>query len=93
MAAVWPRKRAPQLERQLDGALVERVALSPPKLSPAVTEIHPEAEAVFKDSYLIDFLHLSEPYSAADLEHALIERLKDFLIELGRENTAERRVM
>lgn len=78
----WSKR---QLERQLDGALFERVALSPPNLSPAVTEIHPEAESLFKDSYLIDFLHLSESYSEADLERALIERLKDFLIELGRD--------
>ena len=78
----WSKR---ELERQLKGSLFERVALSPPNLSPSVAEIHPEAETVFKDSYLIDFLQLSEPYSEADLEHALIERLKDFLIELGRD--------
>ena len=59
----WSKR---QLERQLDGALFERVALSPPNLSPAVTEINPEADAVFEDSYLIDFLQLSEPYSEAN---------------------------
>lgn len=42
-----------QLERQLSGALFERVALSPVKLAPPVREIHPAAATVFKDSYLM----------------------------------------
>jgi predicted nuclease of restriction endonuclease-like (RecB) superfamily len=36
----WSKR---QLERQLAGALFERVALSPAKLSPPVRELHPEA--------------------------------------------------
>jgi hypothetical protein len=39
------------LERQLAGALFERTVLSPAKLSPAVTEFHPEATGVFKDTF------------------------------------------
>lgn len=74
-----------ELERQLNGALFERVALSPPKLAPAVREIHPEAATIFKDSYLVEFLELPSGHSEADLERALIEKLKQFLIELGRD--------
>jgi predicted nuclease of restriction endonuclease-like (RecB) superfamily len=74
-----------ELERQLNGALFERVALSPPKLAPAVREIHPEAATIFKDSYLVEFLELPSGHSEADLERALVEKLKQFLIELGRD--------
>ncbi|MEW4566159.1 PDDEXK nuclease domain-containing protein [Bremerella sp. JC770] len=74
-----------ELQRQLSGALFERVALSPPKLAPAVREIHPEAASIFKDSYLVEFLDLPSAHSEADLEHALVEKLKQFLIELGRD--------
>jgi predicted nuclease of restriction endonuclease-like (RecB) superfamily len=74
-----------ELERQLNGALFERVALSPPKLAPAVREIHPEAAVIFKDSYLVEFLDLPPAHSEADLEQALVEKLKQFLIELGRD--------
>jgi len=74
-----------ELERQLNGALFERVALSPPNLSPAVREIHPEAAGVFKDSYLFEFLQLPSGHSEADLHAGLIEHLKHFLIELGRD--------
>ncbi|MGF1583166.1 MAG: YhcG family protein [Gemmataceae bacterium] len=74
-----------ELERQLNGALFERVALAPPKLAPAVREIHPEATTIFKDSYLVEFLELPSGHSEAELEQALVEKLKEFLIELGRD--------
>ena len=47
-----------ELERQLDGALFERVVLSPAKLSTPLRELHPDAATVFKDSYLVEFLDL-----------------------------------
>src|SRR5262245_8412965 len=74
-----------ELERQLAGALFERMVLSPAKLSPAVAEIYPAADAIFKDSYLLDFLQLPAAHSEADLHRGLVEQLKQFLIELGRD--------
>ena len=74
-----------ELQRQLNGALFERVVLSPPKLSTPLAELHPDAATIFKDSYLVEFLQLSTEHSEADLEHALVEKLKQFLIELGRD--------
>ncbi len=50
-----------ELERQLAGALFERVVLSPPKLSAPLTELHPDAAAIFKDSYLVEFARPSAP--------------------------------
>ena len=43
-----------ELDCQLAGALFERTVLSPPNLSPVVTELHPEAVAVFKETYLVE---------------------------------------
>lgn len=74
-----------ELERQLAGALFERTVLSPAKLSPAVTEFHPDAAEVFKDTYLLEFLDLPPRHSEADLQRGLVEQLKRFLIELGRD--------
>ena len=74
-----------ELQRQLDGALFERTVLSPAKLSTALAELHPAAAAIFKDSYLLDFLQLPSEHSESDLQRALIEQLKQFLIELGRD--------
>jgi len=74
-----------ELQRQLSGALFERTVLSPPKLSPVVAELHPAAAEVFKDTYLVEFLDLPPGHTEADLQRGLVEKLKAFLIELGRD--------
>ena len=74
-----------ELERQLNGALFERGALSQSNLAPVVREIHPDAASVFKDTDLIDFLQLPAGHSESDLHAGLVEKLKQFLIELGRD--------
>jgi predicted nuclease of restriction endonuclease-like (RecB) superfamily len=74
-----------ELQRQLAGALFERTVLSPAKLSTPLTELHPRAAGVFKDSYLVEFLALPAGHSEADLQQGLVEKLKQFLIELGRD--------
>lgn len=74
-----------QLQRQLNGALFERTVLSPAKLSTPLAELHPSAASIFKDSYLVEFLNLPHEHSEADLHRGLVEHLKNFLIELGRD--------
>jgi predicted nuclease of restriction endonuclease-like (RecB) superfamily len=74
-----------ELQRQLAGALFERTVLSPPKLSPTLAKLHPEAAAIFKDSYLVEFLDLPPGHSEADLQKGLVEQLRKFLMELGRD--------
>ena len=74
-----------ELQRQLSGALFERTVLSPVKLSTPLAELHPDATTVFKDSYLLEFLDLPPDHSEADLQRGLVEKLKQFLIELGRD--------
>jgi predicted nuclease of restriction endonuclease-like (RecB) superfamily len=74
-----------ELERQLRAAAFERAVLSPAKVSPVVAQMHPEALGVFKDSYMVEFLELPQEHSESDLHHGLVHRLKDFLIELGRD--------
>jgi predicted nuclease of restriction endonuclease-like (RecB) superfamily len=74
-----------ELERQLRAAAFERAVLSPAKVSPLVAQMHPEALDVFKDSYVVEFLELPGEHSESDLHRGLVHRLKDFLIELGRD--------
>lgn len=78
----WSKR---ELERQFKAALLERAVLSPAKVSPLVTQIHPQALNVFRDAYLVEFLALPEAHSELDLHRGLLHRLKDFLIELGRD--------
>jgi predicted nuclease of restriction endonuclease-like (RecB) superfamily len=78
----WSKR---ELERQFKTALFERTMLSPAKLSPLVTQMHPDALSVFKDSYLVEFLDLPQGHAEADLHQGLLLQLKQFLIELGRD--------
>lgn len=78
-----------ELERQIDGALFERVALSrnTRKLASLEKKKGPlevvRYEEIFKDPYLLDFLGLKGAYSEKDLEAAIIHNLEQFLTELG----------
>jgi predicted nuclease of restriction endonuclease-like (RecB) superfamily len=78
----WSKR---QLERQFDLALFERSVLSPVKVSPSASEIHPEAGSVFKDAYTVEFLGLPQVHTERDLHHGLLERMKEFMLELGRD--------
>ena len=81
-AEKWSKR---ELERQLAGALFERVVMSPVKVAAPLRQLHPDAATVFKDSYLVEFLDLPPGHSEADLQRGLVEQLKKFLIELGRD--------
>lgn len=83
--AVRERWSKRELERQLWAAAFERAALSPAIVPPLVAQIHPEALDIFKGSYVVEFLELPGDHSESDLHRGLVNRLKDFLIELGRD--------
>ncbi len=74
-----------QLERQFKAALFERTVLHPPKVSPLARKTHPDVAGIFRDSYVVEFLDLPSSHAEADLHRSLIARLRDFLIELGRD--------
>jgi predicted nuclease of restriction endonuclease-like (RecB) superfamily len=83
--AVQEKWSSRELERQFDTALFERVVLNPAKVSPLVRQIHPDAASVFKDSYLVEFLDLPAAHLESDLQRGLLAKLRQFLLELGRD--------
>ncbi|AZC50117.1 hypothetical protein C4K35_2534 [Pseudomonas chlororaphis subsp. piscium] len=74
-----------ELERQIKSALFERSLTQPAKVSTALRQIHPDALKVFKDAYVVEFLDLAQGHSESDLHSGLVQQLKDFLIEMGRD--------
>jgi predicted nuclease of restriction endonuclease-like (RecB) superfamily len=78
----WSKR---ELERQFRTALFERTVLDPPKVTAVLTQIHPEALSIFKDSYVLEFLGLPGDHSEADLHRALLRQLRDFITEMGRD--------
>jgi predicted nuclease of restriction endonuclease-like (RecB) superfamily len=85
--AVRERWSFRELQRQLNGALFERIVMSPAKVSPPVTQVHPDAATLFKDTYLLDFLNLPDAHSEDDLQRAVVANLRQFLLELGGDFT------
>lgn len=83
--AIQEKWSSRELERQLKTALFERSVLSPAKVTPVVSQTHPGALSVFKDAYMLEFLDLPGGHGEADLHRGLVQRLKDFLGELGRD--------
>jgi predicted nuclease of restriction endonuclease-like (RecB) superfamily len=73
------------LERQFKSSLFERTVLSPVKASQELTKKYPDAPSIFKDAYMVEFLDLPDAHSEADLHSALLYKLKDFLVEIGRD--------
>ncbi len=79
-----------ELKRQFDSALYERLSLSKDKekvKSLAVQgQIIENPCDIVKDPYVLDFLGLPEKayYSESELESRLIEKLENFLLELGK---------
>ena len=74
-----------ELERQINSGVFERVMLGNSKLSASLREIHPDINNSFKDSYVFEFLNLSEPHSEGDLQKGLIRQMKNFILELGKD--------
>lgn len=83
--AIQERWRSRELDRQIKASLFERAVLNPPKVAAALRQTHPDAEAVFKDMYVLDFLQLPEDHSEADLHSGLLRNLGRFITELGRD--------
>jgi predicted nuclease of restriction endonuclease-like (RecB) superfamily len=88
--AVNARWSTRELERQINSLLFERLALSRDKegvmaLAQQGHEIHDPADLV-KDPYVLEFTGLRQDahFRESDLETALIEKLQQFLLELGK---------
>jgi predicted nuclease of restriction endonuclease-like (RecB) superfamily len=80
-----------ELERQISSLLFERLAKSRDKkglmaLANKGNEVF-RPEELIKDPYVLEFTGLPEAtiWQESDLEQALIDRLRDFLLELGKD--------
>ena len=41
------------------------------KVSPVVTQIHPDVSSTFRDTYVLEFFSLPEPFAEKDLQKAI----------------------
>jgi predicted nuclease of restriction endonuclease-like (RecB) superfamily len=80
-----------ELQRQINTSSFERVMLSDEGLSPALKTIVKSKEdnnaiSTLKDTYIFDFLDdLPKKPKERDLQKALVNGLKEFILEIGRD--------
>jgi predicted nuclease of restriction endonuclease-like (RecB) superfamily len=74
-----------ELDRQISAGYFERTILGNAKLSPAIKEIYANAGDCFKDNYVLEFVGLPDSHGENDLQKGLIFRLRDFILELGKD--------
>jgi predicted nuclease of restriction endonuclease-like (RecB) superfamily len=72
-----------ELERQLDSSYFERYVLSSGKQPPEL--VTKEVRGSILDTYVLEFLDLPEHYSERNFRKAIIQNLKDFLLEIGKD--------
>jgi predicted nuclease of restriction endonuclease-like (RecB) superfamily len=85
--AIKEKYSSRELERQIDSGIYERVILSETKVSAVLREIHPASTETFKDNYVLDFLSLPKPFSEKDLRKSIMNNLKEFILEFGKDFT------
>ncbi len=74
-----------ELERQIKSGIYERTLLANKKISSAVQKLPQDTTNIFKDTYSLEFLGLSEYHSENDLQSSLVSYLKDFILEIGKD--------
>lgn len=74
-----------ELERQIESSYYERYMLSKEKILPE--PIKGLKENPFLDSYVIEFLDLPKNFKESDLRKGLIQNMKDFILEVGKDFT------
>lgn len=74
-----------ELERQINSSYFERVMIGNAKLTPVVRELPQDVTNLFKDTYVIELLHLPEPFLEKDLRKGIAQNITKFLLEFGRD--------
>lgn len=76
-----------ELQRQIDSGYYERYMLSQKPATPAISEAKRATSNVFLDTYTLDFLDLPESVSERDFSSAIVNNLKNFILEIGKDFT------
>ncbi len=78
----WSKR---ELKRQINSSYFERVMISNEKLSPLARVLPQDITDSFKDTYVLELLHLPEKHLEKDLRKAIAQNITNFLLEFGRD--------
>jgi len=74
-----------ELERQMDSMLFERTMISNKKNNILLTKN--KGLAAVRDNYTLEFLGLPQEYNETELRQAIVNNLRDFILEFGKDFT------
>ena len=74
-----------ELQRAISTQTYETLLRSRNNMSKGLLETYPNSPIMFKDTYFVDFLNLPKKHSESKLKHGLIEHMKQFILELGKD--------
>lgn len=74
-----------ELERQIDSMFYERTMISDIKNKELIERV-PTVGAL-RDSYILEFLSVPEDFREKDLQKAIVENMKQFILEFGKDFT------
>lgn len=74
-----------ELERQINSSFFERSISDNVKLSAVLRVLQNDVENSFKDTYVFEFLNLTEPHNESDLQKKLVQEMRNFILELGKD--------
>lgn len=73
------------LERQISASHFERTMLGNQKIPVGLKALHPNINNTLKDNYVLEFLGLPLEHEERHLQNALIQNMKQFILELGKD--------
>ena len=85
--AIKERYSFRELERQIDSGYYERQIISASAPTTVIAETHRKTRNIFRDNYVLEFLDVEEPVEEKDLQKSIVNHLKDFILEIGKDFT------
>lgn len=74
-----------ELQRAITTQTYEALLSDKNNMSKGLLETYPNSPIMFKDTYFVDFLNLPKKHSETKLKNGLIEHMKQFILELGKD--------
>ena len=74
-----------EMQRCISNQTFTTLLGSKENMSKGLLETYPDAPAMFKDTLFVDFLDLPKKHSESRLRNGLLEHMKQFILELGKD--------
>ena len=74
-----------ELQRAITTQTYETLLSDKNNMSKGLLETYPNSPIMFKDIYFVDFLNLPKKHSEKRLKNGLLEHMKQFILELGKD--------